>query len=126
MKPSLLEKYVEAIAVEKDLRTNGFIKDDESIKDSKDASRKSQAMVSKGRDKEANDIETLTHLIKYLTTEVSELKQWKTDTSARSHLPRQRQGSSSSGSNWFAQKNAQSSMFNVEQCEDPKFCLFHE
>ena len=83
-----MENYKEAIVVEKYLHTIGLIKDDEPAKDSKDVSRKSQAMASKGREKEANDIETLTHLIKNLTTEVSELKQWKTDTFARSYPPR--------------------------------------
>jgi len=56
-------------------------------------------MASKGRDKEENDIETLTCLVKNLTIEVSELKQHKTNTFARSYPPRQRQGSNSSGNN---------------------------
>ena len=88
MKPTLMESCEEAIAVEKDLCVIGVIKDDELAKDTKYASRKSQAMASKGRDKEATDIETLTCLIKNLTTKVSELKQRKTDTSARNHSPR--------------------------------------
>jgi len=74
-KPTLFERCEEAIVVEKDLRAIGFIKDDESMKDSKDVSRKPQATVRKGRDKEATDIETLTHLVKNLATEMSELKQ---------------------------------------------------
>jgi len=72
------------------LHTIGIIKDDESAKDSKDKSKKSQVMASKGRDKEENDIEGLTHLIKNLTIEVSELKQRRKDTFARRYLPRQR------------------------------------
>jgi len=86
-----LESYKEAIFVDKDLHAIKVIKDDESTKDSKDVSRKPQAMASKGRDKEATDIETLTHLVKNLTSEVSELKQRKTNTFSSSHLPRQRQ-----------------------------------
>lgn len=66
-KPMLLESCEEAIVVEKDLHAIGVIKDDELGKDSKGASKKSQAMESKGRDKEATDIETLTRLIKNLT-----------------------------------------------------------
>jgi len=47
-------------------------------------------MVNKGRDKEANDIETLARLVKNLKNEVFELKQQKADTFARSYLSRQR------------------------------------
>jgi len=90
VKPTLLENCGEAIVVEKHLCAIRVIKDDEPTKESRDVSRKSQAMASNGRDKEANDIETLTRLVKNLTTEVFELKQWKTDTSASSHPRRQR------------------------------------
>jgi len=74
MKPTLLEYCKEAIVVEKDLCMIGVIKDDEPVKCSKEESRKSQEMVSKRRDKEANDIETLTCLVKKVTTEVFALK----------------------------------------------------
>lgn len=67
-KLALLENCEEATTVEKDPWVIGVIKDDELAKDSKDVSRKSQPMVSKGRDKEANDIETLTRLVNNLTT----------------------------------------------------------
>ena len=97
-KPTLLENCEEAIAVEKDLQMIGVIKDDEPTKDYKDVSRKSQVMASKGRDKEETNIEILTRLVKKLTPEVFELKQQKTDTFARSSLPRKSQGSNSSGS----------------------------
>ena len=40
------------------------IKDYESTKEFKDVSGKSQAMASKGRDKEVTDIQTLTCLVK--------------------------------------------------------------
>jgi len=94
-----MENCEEAIFVEKYLHAIGVMKDDEPSKDSKDASRKTQAMASKGGDKETNDIESLTRLVKNLTTEVSKLRQRKTDTYASSHPVRQRQGSNSSGSN---------------------------
>lgn len=68
VKPTLLESCKEDIYVEKDLRAIGVIKNDESTKDSKYVSRKPQATTSKGRDKEATDIETLTRLVKKLTT----------------------------------------------------------
>lgn len=68
----------EAIAVEKYLHMIRVTKDHEPAKDSKDTSKKSQVMVSKGRDKEENDIETLTRLVKNLTIEVYEIKQRKT------------------------------------------------
>ena len=74
MKPKILESCEEVIYIEKYLHMIGVIKDDELAKDSKDVSRKSQVMESKGRDKEKIDIETLTCLIKNLTTEVFEHK----------------------------------------------------
>ena len=64
MKRTLLENFEEAIVVKKDLHTIGLNKDDELAKDSKDMSRKSQVMESKGRDNKENDIETLTRLVK--------------------------------------------------------------
>jgi len=88
VKPTLLENYEEDIIIEKDLHVIGVINDDEPTKESRDTSRNSQAMASKGRDKEANDNETLTHLIKKLTTEVYELKQEKMDTFTSNHPPR--------------------------------------
>ena len=95
MKPTLLENCEEAIVVKKDLRMIGLIKDDELTNDSQGTSRKSKTMAINGRDKEENDIETLTRLIKNLTTEVSELKKWKIETFARIYPPKQRQESNS-------------------------------
>ena len=92
----------------------GVVKDDELVKDSKDASRKSQAMASKGRDKEETDIETLTRVVKKLTTKVSKLIQQKIKTFASSHPPRQRQARNSSNINQPAPKTAQISEFQVE------------
>lgn len=89
-KPTLLESCEEAIVAEKYLCTIRVIKDDEAMKDPKDTSRKPQETSSKSREKEATDIETLTCLVKNLTTKVFELKQWKMDTFASSHLPKQR------------------------------------
>ena len=73
-KPPLLENYKEAIAIEKDLHAIRVIKDDEPIKDSKYVRKNSKTMSSKGRDKETNDIETLTRLMKNLKTEVPKHK----------------------------------------------------
>lgn len=87
-KPTLLECCEDDISVEKDLHTIRVIKDEEPTKDSKDASKKSQVMESKGRDKEATNIGPLTRLIKNLTTEVSKLKQLKIDTYESDHLSR--------------------------------------
>lgn len=84
MKPTLLENYEELIVVEKDLRMIGVIKDDEPAKDSKYVSRNPQAILSKGKDKEASEIEALTHLVKKLTIEVFELKQQMVETSTSS------------------------------------------
>jgi len=78
------------------LHAIGVIKDDESMKDSKDAGINPQAMRSKGRDKETTNIETLTHLVKNLTTEISELKQQKMESFVSIHPPRQIHASSSS------------------------------
>lgn len=111
MKPTLLEIFEEAIVAKKHLLMIGVIKDDEPKNYSKDVSRKSQVMVSKGKDNEATNIETLTPLIKNLTTEVFDLKQWKTNRSARSHLLRQRYVSSSSRINQFTPKTMQKPMF---------------
>jgi len=77
MKPTPLESCEEDIVVEKDLIAIGVIKDDKSTKEFKDVSRKPQVPARKGREKEATDIDTLTHLVKNLTMKMSELKQWK-------------------------------------------------
>lgn len=130
MKPTLLESCKEDIVVEKDLHEIGVIKDDESMKYSKDASRNPQAMARKGRDKETTNIETLTHLVKNLTTEISKLKQWKKETFTSSHPPRQRQASSSStnssSNNQFGSKFVQNIVFQLNHCVDPSYCSFHE
>lgn len=125
-KPTPLENCEEAIVVKKNLCTIGLIKDDEPTKESKNVSRKSQTMVRKGRDKEENDIETLTCLVKNLITKVFELKQWKMNTFARNYPPRHRQGSKSLGNNWSTQENVHNSIFNFDQCVDLEFCLFHK
>lgn len=83
-------------------------------------------MENKGRDKEETDIETLTHLVKNLTIEVSKLKLQKTDTFARSRLSRQRQENSSSSSKWFASITMQTLVFQLEYCTYPRLCSIHE
>lgn len=121
-KPTLLENYEEATIVEKDLCTIGVIQDDEPTKESKDMSKKSQAIVSKGRDKETRGIETLTHLLKNLKTEVSKLKQWKTKAFVNNHLHKKRQGSMSLGFNPLPTQTVQSSVFQLDRCANPEFC----
>lgn len=106
MKPTLLENCEEAIAVEKDLCAIGVIKDDEPTKDSRDSSKKPQAVASKGKDKDTSDIETLTRVFKNLTTKVSELKQRTIEMSVSSRSPRQRKGSMSSSRNRFSTKHS--------------------
>jgi len=91
-----LENYEEVVTVEKYLHVVRVIKDDELAKDSKDASKKSQEIGCKGRDKEATDIETLTRLVNSLSIEMSKLKQCKMHKFASSHRPRQRHVSSTS------------------------------
>jgi len=102
------------------------IKDDEPMKDSRDAKRKPRAAASKGKEKEASDIETLTHVIKNLTTKVSELKQRTINTSASRRPPRERHGILSSGSNHLTAKNSQSSssVLLVESLQTMNFARF--
>jgi len=80
MKPMLSENFQEAIDMEKDLCMIGVIVDDKTTKDSKDARRRSQATMSKVKEKETSEIETLTRLLKSLMTEVAKLKQRTTET----------------------------------------------
>lgn len=92
---NLHENYEEVIIVENDLRVIGVIKDDEPAKESKDASRKLEAAIREGKEMEASDIETLTHLVKNLTTNVSELMKRMVKTSASSRPPKQQKRSMS-------------------------------
>lgn len=55
-RPTLTENYEEAISIENDLHVVGVITNDESTKDSKDASNRSQASMRKAKEKEPNDI----------------------------------------------------------------------
>lgn len=75
IKPTVLENCEEKIVVENDLCAIGIIKDDEPTKDPREVSKKPQATVSKGKDRETSDIENLTCLVKNMAIEVSELKQ---------------------------------------------------
>lgn len=75
-----MEIFRESIDVEKDLRAIRVIVDDELTKDSKDMGRRSQATVSKEKEKEESEIEKLIHLIKSLTTKVSKLKKPTSET----------------------------------------------
>lgn len=93
------------------------IKDDKTTKYYRDMIRKAQVAVSSGKDKEVSDIETLTRLVKHLTTTVSELRKKTINTSASNRPPRKGQGSMSSDINRFLTKTAQksSSVFQVKQ-----------
>lgn len=62
------------------------------MKDFMDASIKHQARISKGKDKEATDIETLTCLVKNLATKMCKLKQHRqTHSQVTIHPDRERQ-----------------------------------
>lgn len=101
-RPTLIEKYEEAIVVEKELHVIGVIVDDESSKDSKGMGKRPQTIVSKAKEKEANDIESLTHLVKSLTTEVVEIKQWTSETTVNnkpSRYPEKKNVASSNNNN---------------------------
>ena len=87
-KQTLTENYEEAIAIEKDLHATRVISDDELAKYSKDIGKRSQASVSKAKEKEESDVESLTRLLKSLTTKVVELKQWTSETTVSSMPPR--------------------------------------
>lgn len=75
-RPTLTKNCEEDITIDKYLHTIGVIVDDESTMESKYMGKRFHASVSKVKEKEASDIENLTHLLKSLTTEVAELKQW--------------------------------------------------
>lgn len=80
MKQTLSKNFQEEINVEKDLHVIGVIIDDEPAKDSKYVGMRSQTTVSKVKEKETSEIETLTRLLKSLTSEVAELKQRTIET----------------------------------------------
>lgn len=73
-KQMLIKNYEEAIAVEKDLRAIRVIAVDELAKDSKYVGRRSQASVSKAKEKETIDIVILTRTIKTLSNKLAEMK----------------------------------------------------
>lgn len=85
--------------MEKDPRVIGIIIDEELAKESKDMGRRCQAIVSKEKEKEASEIENLTHLIKSLTTGVYEFKKWTSGTTMNSWPPRFAQEKNSAFSN---------------------------
>jgi len=68
--------------------TIGVIIDNQPAKDSKYMGKRSQTTVCKVNEKETSEVETLTHLLKSLTIEVAELKQWTTETTVSSKPPR--------------------------------------
>lgn len=112
------------------MRANGVIVDDEPAKDSKDTGRRSQTAMSKVKEKETSEIDTLTRLLKSLTTEVAELKQWITKTtvsSIPSNFARRKNVTSSSSSSHSA-KSVQSSkvVFQTDLIAKDNFYEFHQ
>lgn len=87
-KPTLLENFQEEIDVEKDLHVIGVIIHDEPTKDSKDMGRRSHNVVSKVKEKEASEIETLTCLLNSLTTKEAKLKKCMTEIVMRRRPPK--------------------------------------
>lgn len=74
--------------MEKYLRAIGVTVDDESTKDSKDTGKRSQASMSKAKEKEASYIKSLTHLPNSLTIESVELKQRTSEIIVSSKPPK--------------------------------------
>lgn len=74
--------------MEKDLCTLRVVVDDEPTMDSKDMGRRSQIAVSKVKENEASEIETLTRLLNSLTIELTKLKKQMTETTVSSRPPR--------------------------------------
>jgi len=70
VKHALTKNYEEAISVKKDLRSIRVISDNEPTKESKDMGKRSQASMSRDKKKEPSGFESLTHLVKALTTKM--------------------------------------------------------
>lgn len=79
-KPNLVENFEEEIIVEKEFLVIGVITDDESMKDSKDARKRSQASIGKAKEKEEIDLDSVTHTIKSMSIEFRKLKERSSKT----------------------------------------------
>lgn len=79
--------YKEVIVIKKYLCSIGVITDDEPIKKSKGIGKRSQEYVSKDKEKESNDHESLTHLMRPLTTKMAEIKQRESEITISSMAP---------------------------------------
>lgn len=88
MKPTLVETFEEAIIVKKDLCAIEVIIDDELIKDSKDIWKRLKASISKAKEKEVINLESLNHTINSLSNELAELKQMSSETFMSSMPPK--------------------------------------
>jgi len=119
--------------VEKYLCAIGVIVDDEPVKDYKDTGNRSQTIWSKVNEKKAIGIDNLTHLLKSLTTKVSELKQRTTETAESNKPPRfvQRKNVASGNGSSHPTKYAQCYVRNGPNCKgsllrDPRRLTFIE
>lgn len=115
--------------MEKEMRTIGVIVDDESPKESKDTSKRSQTSMRKVKEKEASDIKNLTCLIKSLTTELVELNQRKNMTTMSNrpsrYLPKNNVASSSSSSQPTKSSQSSNLVLNLDKFMTDSYCVFH-
>lgn len=116
--------------MEKDLRAIRVVIDVEPAKDSKYTSRRSQAAMSKVKENEASEIETLIRFLKSLTTEVGEHKKWRTETTMRNKPPKfaKRENVTLGSNGSHLAKFAQSSnvVLQMDQIMKDNFCMIHE
>lgn len=113
------------------MRAIGFIVDDEPTKNSKDTGKRSQASMSKAKEKESSNLESLTCLVQSLSNEMVELKHRSTKTTVSRKPPRfklfGRTTTSCSSSNQPT-KSAQSSnfVFNIEHLSTDQYCSYYQ
>lgn len=107
------------------------ILDDEPTKDSKEMGKRYQAFVSRANEKELNDLENLTFIIKSLTTEMVEHIEKRTSETIVSSKPPKylfRRSTTSESSSSESTKSAHSSNVvpNIEKIGTYSYCTFHE
>lgn len=126
VKPILLENFQGEISLEKDLHAIGFIVVEYLAEDSKDMGRRYQAIVNK--EKEASEIQILTHLVKSLTTKVFELKEWMSEKTMNNRSPRfvQKKNSSLRSDIHPAKTVHNSNLFlSLDVIVTDHYCKFH-
>lgn len=87
--------------------------------------------MSKALEKEAIDLESLTHSIKYLSNELEYLKERSSETTMRNKPPKfnlMRRNANSGSNNNHPVMSAQSSniVLNIESMEMDQYCSFHQ